>query len=80
MHDKAIAIIATLDTKGPETAFVKAEIEREGFSTLVLDTGILGRRDPDGQPPDVSADRIAAEGGEDRAEMPCGPCPWGSPR
>jgi uncharacterized protein (UPF0261 family) len=69
MHDKAIAIIATLDTKGPEAAFVKAKIEREGYSTLVLDTGILGQRDPDGQPPDVSADQIAAEGGEDRAEL-----------
>ena len=57
MGKKAIAIIATLDTKGPEAAFVKAKIEREGFATLVLDTGILGRRDPDGQPPDVSADQ-----------------------
>jgi uncharacterized protein (UPF0261 family) len=69
MDKKAIAIIATLDTKGPETAFVKARIEREGFSTLVLDTGILEKRDPDGPQSDVSADRIAAEGGEDRAEL-----------
>ena len=68
MHDKAIAIIATLDTKGPEAAFVKAKIEREGYSTLVLDTGILGQRDPHGTPADVTADQIVAEGGEDRAE------------
>ena len=69
MHDKAIAIIATLDTKGPEAAFVKAKIEREGYSTLVLDTGILGQRDPHGTPADVTADQIVAEGGEDRAEL-----------
>ena len=69
MPDKAIAIIATLDTKGPETAFVKAKIEQEGFPTLVLDTGILEQRDPDGPAADVSADQIVAEGGEDRAEL-----------
>lgn len=69
MHDKAIAIIATLDTKGPEAGFVKAKIEREGFATVVLDTGILAHRDPDGLRPEVSADRIAEEGGEDRAEL-----------
>ena len=69
MHDKAIAIIATLDTKGPEAGFVKAKIEREGFATIVMDTGILAQRDPDGLRPEVSADRIAEEGGEDRAEL-----------
>jgi len=69
MEKKAIAIIATLDTKGPEAAFVKAKIEREGFATIVLDTGILAQRDPDGLRPEVSADRIAEEGGEDRAEL-----------
>ena len=69
MENKAIAIIATLDTKGPETAFVKAKIEQEGFATLVLDTGILAQRDPDGPAADISADQIAAEGGADRAEL-----------
>jgi len=69
MKKKAIAIIATLDTKGPEAAFVKAKIEREGFSTVVLDTGILAQRDPAGPPPDVAADQIAEEGGEDRVEL-----------
>ncbi len=69
MHDKAIAIIATLDTKGPEAAFVKSRIEAAGFSTVVLDTGILEQRDPAGLAADVSADQVAAEGGEDRAEL-----------
>jgi uncharacterized protein (UPF0261 family) len=69
MQDKAIAIIATLDTKGPEAAFVKSRIEAAGFSTVVLDTGILEQRDPAGPIPAVSADQIAAEGGENRAEL-----------
>jgi uncharacterized protein (UPF0261 family) len=69
MEKRAIAIIATLDTKGPEAAFVKAKIEHEGFAAVVLDTGILARRDPAGPPPDVSADQIAEEGGQDRAEL-----------
>jgi uncharacterized protein (UPF0261 family) len=69
MEKKAIAIIATLDTKGPEAAFVKAKIEQEGFATIILDTGILAQRDPDGLQPDVSADQIAEAGGEDRAEL-----------
>ena len=69
MKQKAIAIIATLDTKGPETAFVKKKIEQEGYATVMLDTGILAQRDPAGPKPDISADQIAAEGGEDRAEL-----------
>jgi uncharacterized protein (UPF0261 family) len=66
---RAIAIIATLDTKGPEAAFVQAKIEREGYPTVLMDTGVLANRDPAGRRPDVSADQIAAEGGEDRAEL-----------
>ena len=69
MKEKAIAIIATLDTKGPEAAFVKSRIEASGYGTIVLDTGILDRRDPSAPPPDVSADEIARVGGEDRAEL-----------
>jgi uncharacterized protein (UPF0261 family) len=40
---KTIAIIGSLDTKGPEYAFLKAEIEKRGFRTLVIDVGVLGR-------------------------------------
>ena len=69
MGKNTIAIIATLDTKGPETAFLKSCIEAAGFSTVVMDTGILEQRDPAGPSPDVSADRIAEEGGENRAEL-----------
>lgn len=69
VRDKAIAIVATLDTKGPEAAFAKARIEATGYRALVLDTGILGRKDSATPAPDICADEIATEGGEDRAEL-----------
>ncbi|MEE9612623.1 MAG: Tm-1-like ATP-binding domain-containing protein [Desulfatiglandales bacterium] len=68
-HEKAIAIIATLDTKGPEAGYVKSCIEDAGYGSLVLDTGILDRKDPSSPVPDISADEIAKEGGEDRMEL-----------
>jgi len=68
-HGKTIAIIATLDTKGPEAGFVKSRIEAAGYGTLVLDTGILGGKDPSALEPEFSADEITREGGEDREEL-----------
>jgi len=69
MQERVIAIIATLDTKGPETAFVKSQIEASGVGTLILDTSILERRSPESPRPQVSANDIALEGGEDRADL-----------
>ena len=69
MHEKNIAVISTLDTKGPEAGFVKSRIEAAGYGVILLDTGILDRRDPSAPLPDFSSDLIAREGGEDRAEL-----------
>lgn len=69
MNKKAIAIIATLDTKGPEAAFVKERIEASGYEALILDTGILPRRDASAPFPHISADEIAGAGGEDRSVL-----------
>ncbi len=69
MGKKAIAIIATLDTKGPEAAFVKERIESSGYETLILDTGILAQRDSSAPVPHVPADEIARQGGEDRSDL-----------
>ena len=69
MGKKAIAIIATLDTKGPEAAFVKERIESSGYETLILDTGILAQRDSSAPVPHVPADEIARQGGEDRSVL-----------
>lgn len=64
---KTIAVIATLDTKGPEAAFLKDCIEQTGHKVLILDTGILEYRHPSAPEADISADEIAREGGEDRS-------------
>ena len=69
MKNKTIAVIATLDTKGPETAFVKSRIEAEGITALIVDTGILEYRDPDTPRADFTADRVASEGGENRKDL-----------
>jgi uncharacterized protein (UPF0261 family) len=41
--EKTVLIIATLDTKGPETLFVKEHIEQRGLRTLVMDIGTTGK-------------------------------------
>ncbi|MGD2126093.1 MAG: Tm-1-like ATP-binding domain-containing protein [Desulfobacteraceae bacterium] len=69
MKEKTIVLMATLDTKGPEAAFVKSRIQGAGYGVMLLDTGILDPRDPSRPRPDVSADDIAREGGENRAEL-----------
>ncbi len=66
---QAIALIVTLDTKGPEAGFIKECLERRGYGVVVMDTGILGRQDPEAPTPDIDADRICAAGGEDRASL-----------
>lgn len=40
---KTVLIIATLDTKGPETLFLKKHIEERGLKTLVMDIGTTGK-------------------------------------
>ena len=57
---KTVCIVGTMDTKGIEFAFIKAQIESTGVSTCVINTGIL--REPQ-LTPDVSADEVAQAGG-----------------
>ena len=56
---KTVYIVGTMDTKGIEFEFIKAQIEGSGVSTCVVNTGILG--DPE-LTPDVSADEVAQAG------------------
>jgi uncharacterized protein (UPF0261 family) len=63
---KTIAIVGALDTKGEEFAFLKAEIERRGCQTLVINVGVLGKPH---FTPDVSAEEVAAAGGTPLAEL-----------
>lgn len=63
---KTIALIGALDTKGPDYAFVKQEIEKRGHQTFTINTGVLG------EPlfePDVPAERVAEAGGMSLEEL-----------
>ena len=57
---KTVCIVGTMDTKGIEFAFIKAQIESAGVSTCVINTGILGEPQ---LTPDISADEVAQAGG-----------------
>ena len=57
---KTIGIVGTMDTKGIEFAFIKAQIESAAVSTCVINTGILGEPQ---LTPDISADEVAQAGG-----------------
>ena len=58
---KTISMIGTLDTKGAEYSFLKKHIEKTGFRSLTLDTGIL---DKPFFTPDITRDDIAEAAGE----------------
>jgi len=63
---KTVAIIGTLDTKGLEFSFLKAEIEKNGCKTFVVDVGVLGKPV---FPPDISADLVANAAGANLADL-----------
>lgn len=58
---KSVLIIATLDTKGPEAAYIRDGLNQLGIETLVIDSGILG--EPLGITPDISREALAISGG-----------------
>ena len=60
MKNKTIAILATLDTKAPETQFMKNEIESLGGSALLIDLGVVGQA---GTQADFTRADVARKGG-----------------
>lgn len=58
---KNVVIIGTLDTKGPEIAYLRDRLQALGLATTVVDSGILG--DPVGIEPDISRAEVARFGG-----------------
>lgn len=42
MAQRTVAILATLDTKGVEVAYIRDYIEKRGLKALVIDTGLMG--------------------------------------
>lgn len=61
-----IAIIGTLDTKGPETGFIRDQVIERGQRPIVLDPGILGEP---AIPADITREEIARAGGQGLAEL-----------
>src|SRR5262249_9019853 len=58
---KTIAIIAALDTKGAEAAFIRDAIVQRGHTPLTIDTGVIGTPH---FPSDIGADAVAQAGGD----------------
>jgi len=58
---KNVVIICTLDTKGPETAYLRDRILALGLTTTVVDSGILG--EPIGITPDIDNAQVATYAG-----------------
>jgi uncharacterized protein (UPF0261 family) len=61
-----IAIIGTLDTKGPEIGYVRDRLRGLGFEPIVIDSGILGA--PVEIEPDITREEVALAGGHTLAE------------
>ncbi|WP_299026406.1 Tm-1-like ATP-binding domain-containing protein [uncultured Thermanaerothrix sp.] len=66
---KTVVIAGALDTKGPDFAYLKELIEREGVKTLVVDFGVMGEP---AFPPDVTRAEVAEAGGGDIAYLATG--------
>jgi len=58
---KSVVVIGTLDTKGPEIAYLRDRLRSLGLSPIVVDSGILG--EPLGIEPDISRAEAATYGG-----------------
>jgi uncharacterized protein (UPF0261 family) len=56
-----VLLIGTLDTKGPETAYLRDRVRDLGCETLVLDSGILG--EAAGIEPDITRRTVAEAAG-----------------
>lgn len=63
---KTIAVIGALDTKGADFAFLRAEIEKRGCQTLLIDTGVLAEP---AFPPHITHAEVADAGGVSLAEL-----------
>jgi uncharacterized protein (UPF0261 family) len=57
---RTVAVLATLDTKGTEAAYIRTLIEARGLRALVIDTGLMGEP---ASSADVARDQVAAAGG-----------------
>ena len=63
---KTVLLIITLDTKGPEAFFLKAELERRGVAVLLMNTGIFPSSRGEG---DLSRQEVAQAAGRSLEEL-----------
>ena len=66
MTVKTIIVLATLDTKGRETCYLKERIGEHGDRVIVIDTGVVGTPAADS---DITREEVAKEGGTPLAEL-----------
>ena len=66
MSAPTVAVLATLDTKGEEAAYVKQRIEFLGGQALLIDIGLVGEP---GTAPDIDRAEVIAKGGSSLAEL-----------
>jgi uncharacterized protein (UPF0261 family) len=62
-----VAVLATLDTKGPEAAYLRDRLREHGLVPLVIDCGILS--EPLDIVPDVSSAQVARYSGHSLASL-----------
>ncbi len=61
-----IVVIGTLDTKGPETGFVRDQVAKRGHTPFVIDPGILSKP---AIPADVTRQQVAQAGGHELVDL-----------
>jgi len=66
MSGKTIVILATLDTKGIETQYVREQIEKLGERALVVDVGVVGQP---ATKADITRQEVAEAGGTPLATL-----------
>lgn len=64
--NKTIAILATLDTKGPEGQYLREQIEACGDKALLVDTGVVGEPSVKA---DITREEVAQAGGTPLSEL-----------
>ncbi|MET0566412.1 MAG: Tm-1-like ATP-binding domain-containing protein, partial [Acidimicrobiia bacterium] len=62
-----VVVVGTLDTKGPEVAYIRDRLIEQGCATTVIDVGILG--EPLGIVPDIDHGQVAAYAGTTMEEV-----------
>ncbi|HZC26372.1 MAG TPA: Tm-1-like ATP-binding domain-containing protein, partial [Actinopolymorphaceae bacterium] len=62
-----VVLLGTLDTKGPEYAFVRDRLVAAGLDVVLVDAGVRGAEEPTGGTlgADVPAEEVAVAAGAD---------------